>query len=276
MNRFNKYLIVVFVIMIISFMTGCSNGRINSDKLKQEQELYQNKVVEFFDVLIDNDSGKLKSLFSKNTIDNCEELEENINTLIDFYSSNENEFLFVSPSSEGLKEEGKEKVCLESVFPIINNGIYYWLYFSFTYIDEFDSSNIGITQVNFYTSDEYYIFYHSNEKIEKSVGLNLYIENTLEDTIICINNYPQLYKSTGNILDIEEVEEYLKNNKAINEFVSTFGDYDCKGTLVDSLESYYYEVTFNGEKVYLELSCDNGNIYSASLYNDREYLKTIL
>lgn len=276
MNRFNKYLIIVFVIMIISFMTGCSNGRINPDKSKQEQETYQNKVIEFFDVLKDNDSEKLKSLFSKNTIDNCEELEENINTLIDFYSSNENEFLFVSPSSEGLKEEGKEKVCLESVFPIINNGIYYWVYFSFTYIDEFEASNIGITQVNFYTSDEYYIFYHSNEKIEKSVGLNLYIENTLEDTIICINNYPQLYKATGNILDIEEVEEYLKNNKAINEFVSTFGDYNCKATLVDSLESYYYDVTFNGEKVYLELSCDNGNIDSASLYNDREFLKTIL
>ena len=276
MNRINKYLIIVFVIMIISFLTGCSNGSINPDKLKQEQELYQNKVVEFFDVLIDNDSEKLKSLFSKNTIDNCEELEENINTLIDFYSSNENEFLFVSPSSEGLKEEGKEKVCLESVFPIINNGIYYWVYFSFTYIDEFDSSNIGITQVNFYTRDEYYIFYHSNEKIEKSVGLNLYIENTLEDTIICINNYPQLYKSTGNILDIAVVEEYLKNNKAINEFVSTFGDYNCKATLVDSLESYYYEVIFNGEKVYLELSCDNGKIDSARLYNDRECLKTIL
>ena len=276
MNRFNKYLIIVFVIMIMLLMTGCSNGRINPDKSKQEQELYHNKVVEFFDVLIDNDSGKLKSLFSKNTIDNCEELEENINTLIDFYSSNENEFLFVSPSSERLKEEGKEKVCLESVFPIINNGIYYWVYFSFTYIDEFDSSNIGITEVNFYTSDEYYIFYHSNEKIEKSVGLNLYIENTLEDTIICINNYPQLYKTTGNILDIEEVEEYLKNNKAINEFLSTFGDYNCKATLVDSLESYYYEVTFNGEKVYLELSCDNGIIDSASLYNDRECLKTIL
>ena len=38
MNRFNKYLIIVFVIMIISFMTGCSNGRINPDKSKQEQE----------------------------------------------------------------------------------------------------------------------------------------------------------------------------------------------------------------------------------------------
>lgn len=276
MNRINKYLIIVFAIMIISFMTGCSNGRINPDKLKQEQETYQNKVIEFFDMLKDNDSGKLKSLFSKNTIDKCEELEKNINTLIDFYSSNENEFLFVSPSSEGLKEEGKEKVCLESVFPVINNEIYYWVYFSFTYIDEFDSSNIGITQVNFYTSDEYYIFYHSNEKIEKSVGLNLYIENTLEDTIICINNYPQLYKSTGNILDIEVVEEYLKNNKAINEFVSTFGNYNCKSTLVDSLEIYYYEVIFNGEKVYLELSCVNGNIDSASLYNDRECLKTIL
>ena len=276
MNRFNKYLIIVFVIMIISFMTGCSNGRINPDKSKQEQDTYQNKVIEFFDMLKDNDSEKLKSLFSKNTIDNCEELEENINTLIDFYSSNENEFLFVSPSSEGLKEEGKEKVCLESVFPIINNGIYYWVYFSFTYIDEFDSSNIGITQVNFYTSDEYYIFYHSNEKIEKSVGLNLYIENTLEDTIICINNYPQLYKSTGNILDIAVVEEYLKNNKNINGFISTFGDCNCKATLVDSLESYYYEVIFNGEKVYLELSCDNGKIDSARLYNDRECLKTIL
>ena len=276
MNRINKYLIIVFVIMIISFITGCFNGRIYSDKLKQEQETYQNKVIEFFDMLKDNDSEKLKSLFSKKAIDNCEELEENINCLIGFYSSDENEFLFVPIISESLKEDGKESVNVESVFPIINNGIYYWVYFSFTYIDEFDSSNIGIIQVNFYTSDEYYIFYHSNEKIEKSVGLNLYIENTLEDTIICINNYPQLYKSTGNILDIEEVEEYLKNNKSINEFVSTFGDYNCKTTLVDSLESYYYEVTFNGEKVYLELSCDNGNIDSARLYNDREFLKTIL
>lgn len=276
MNRFNKYLIIVFVIMIISFMTGCSTGRINPDKLKQEQETYQNKVIEFFDMLKDNDSEKLKALFSKNTIDNCEELDENINTLIDFYSSNENEFLFVSPSSEGLKEEGKEKVCLNSVFPIINNGIYYWVYFRFTYIDEFDSSNIGITQVNFYTSDEYYTFYHSNKELTKSIGLNLYIENKLEDTIVCINNYPQLYKNTGNILDIAVVEEYLKNNKNINGFISTFGDYNCKDTLVDSLESYYYEVTFNGEKVYLELSCDNGNIESASLYNDREFLKTIL
>lgn len=276
MNRINKYLIIVFVIMIISFITGCFNGRIYSDKLKQEQETYQNKVIEFFDMLKDNDSEKLKSLFSKKAIDNCEELEENINCLIGFYSSDENEFLFVPIISESLKEDGKESVNVESVFPIINNGIYYWVYFSFTYIDEFDSSNIGITQVNFYTSDEYYIFYHSNEKIEKSVGLNLYIENTLEDTIICINNYPQLYKATGNILDIEEVEEYLKNNKAINEFVSIFGDYNCKATLVDSLESYYYEVTFNGEKVYLELSCDNGIIYSASLYNDRKFLKTIL
>lgn len=271
-----KFVFAFLIVICMTLMTSCSSGKMNPDKLKEEQELYQNKVVEFFDVLKDNDSEKLKSLFSQNIIENCEELEKNINTLIDFYSSDENEFLFVSPNSEVLKDDDKEKVCLESVFPIINNRIYYWVYFSFTYIDEFDSSNIGITQVNFYTSDEYYIFYHSNEKIEKSVGLNLYIENKLEDTIVCINNYPQLYKSTGNILDIEVVEEYLKNNKTINEFISTFGDYNCKATLVDSLENYYYEVNFNGEKVYLGLVCDDGNISSVGLYNDREWLKTIL
>ena len=55
MNRINKYLIIVFVIMIISFFTGCSNDRIKLDKLKQEQELYQNKVVEFFDDNIELD-----------------------------------------------------------------------------------------------------------------------------------------------------------------------------------------------------------------------------
>ena len=72
-------MIIVFVIMIISFITDCSNGRINPDKLKQEQELYQNKVIKFFDVLKDSDSEKLKLLFSKNTIENCEELEEELN-----------------------------------------------------------------------------------------------------------------------------------------------------------------------------------------------------
>lgn len=275
MNRFNKYLIIVFV-MIILLMTACSKARMNPDTSAEEQKLYQNKVVEFFDLLKDNDSEKLKSLFSKNTIEYCEELEGNINTLIDFYSSDENEFLFVSPNSEDLIENGKEKVCIESVFPVINNEIYYWVYFSFIYIDEFDSNNIGISQINFYTSDEYYSFYHSNKKIAKSIGLNLYIENKLEKTIVCINNYPQLYKSTGTILDIEVVEEYLKNNKSINEFISEFGDSNCKSTLVDLLESYYYEVTFNGKKVYLELVCDDGNINSASIYNDREWIKTIL
>ena len=72
-------MIIVFVIMIISFITDYFNGRINPDKLKQEQELYQNKVIKFFDVLKDSDSEKLKLLFSKNTIVNCEELEEELN-----------------------------------------------------------------------------------------------------------------------------------------------------------------------------------------------------
>ena len=150
------------------------------------------------------------------------------------------------------------------------------MYFNYTYIDEFDSKNIGINQINFYTSYEYYIFYHSGNKLVNSIGLNLHIELELEDEIVCINTYPQLYKTTGNILNFDKIKDYLKYNKDMNSFISSFGEYNCKDALIDELDNYYYEILYNNKIVYLKLSCENNQIIEASLYNDREFNKKVI
>lgn len=265
--------ILFFVLLSLILLTGCSCGRINSNNEKYEEKLYKEKVEEFFDALKNDDVIGIKSLFSEYVIENDQDLEDKINRLINFYSKYETEFIFTGLTSEGLIEDGKKQRMASSVFPIINNNVYYWIYFDYVYVDEFNSFNIGIKQINFYTIDEYYMFYYSGDKLIENIGLNLCIENDLKEDIICINTHPYMYKSTENKLKFEDIIEYLKNNRDINNFILTFGDYNCKDSTFDS---YYYEVLYNNEIVYLELYCENTQIIDASLYNDREFIKKVL
>lgn len=270
MKKILNSFLFLLLILIVLLISSCE--RINSDKDKYEK-IYQEKVVDFFNSLKNNDSTEIKSLLSEYVIENDLNLEEDINILMNLFSHSYIELLFTSLTSENFTEEGKRQVIVSSVFPLINDGIYYWIYFDYVCIDEFNSTNIGIKQVNVYTSYEYYMFYHSDNKLIENIGLNLYIESDLKEDIVCINLTPYLFNFTGNVLKFEDVVKYLENNKDISDFIINFGDYNCKHK---TYNTYYYEVLYENNIIYLELTCENNQIVEANLYSDREFIRKVL
>ena len=105
-----KNLFLILIVLPFILIIGCSCENKDLESNLDVDALYQEKVKEFFDELKNNNVYGVKSLFSKNAIENDLNLEVSINELINFYTYDNNEFLFTSCASEKTVENGKEKV----------------------------------------------------------------------------------------------------------------------------------------------------------------------
>lgn len=276
MKLLNKKIFLSLTVIMILLLSSCSADRLNPNASFKDEQIFEKIVEEFFEALENNDVNTIKDLFSDNCIEEDKNLEENVEMLINFYSSAKTEFLFSLAASEKLQEDGKEKITIFNEIPIINQNTYYWVYLEYTSIDEFDPKNEGINQIDFYTADEKCIAFYNNEKIIEKSGLNLHIEKELEEEIRCIDSNPYKYTKINRNLNLEEVETFLKSNNSVEKFILNFGDYNCMFNFHESANLYYYELIDDDKVVYLELFCDKEKIIEASLYNDKEMIRKIV
>ena len=268
---------LIIVIATILCVTSCSH----ISKEKQEESLYQKAIDDFFSALKSKDSNGIKALFSKSAIEADADMQNNIDKLLEIYPSAPTQILFHGLLHGSYKQiDGLYRSVINSTFPIFCDGKYYWIYLELVYEDDFCTENIGISRIEFYTADEYCIYYHSDISCSSSeLGFHLFAEQQLENNVICIENCPYEYVYIERDLTFTEVKSFLQSNTSFSDFQKVFGQPNASQP-EDNMyfRVVFYEVFVDGaDPVYVELGVRNGNeIIYANLLNSTSYLESIL
>ena len=139
------------------------------------------------------------------------------------------------------------------------------------YENTFDEDEIGITQLDFCTADEYcYSFYDEDAQISDAVGLNVYADIKLDEEIRCISGKPHKYSQNTKPLDISSVKAFLKASQSLKEFENRFGEPNAENIYI------YYELPKTEGKVqYLQICEDEDEILSVCIVDDFKFIEVI-
>ncbi|MBQ9142924.1 MAG: Ig-like domain-containing protein [Lachnospiraceae bacterium] len=158
-------------------------------------------------------------------------------------------------------------------FPVISGDTYYWCRFSLMYENDEDASEIGVTQVLFFTAESYCeCRYTDGWKYPSERGLTVFAEDSLDCEVRAIQGNPHKYKVTGRVPGLDAAVQFLEENNSYSAFVEHFGEPNA----VDIY--YFYGLPMeNGEPRYLVLSVTEktDSIRKASVADDLEWLEIV-
>lgn len=242
-------LILTFAIVVCTFF-GCG-----SSYLKNQDKLYSEMLEAFFDALEKDDAQKIKSLFSKEVIENDTDLDDEIKKMISVYPNSKTTIITSSlpcMSEVQTDEKGRCVYSPGTCVPVICDGEYYWVYVELTYTEGTPIDSIAIKYLYFYTGDEYYIRFREDSPTD--IGLVVFAEQTSESQVVCINTIPYEFTPTDREIDVNKVEDFLKSSKDFNEFKEEFGLPNAA-----SESDYFYEISGEALK-YLCVRTENDEI----------------
>ncbi len=272
MKSFNR---ITCALMLFAFVLLVCSGCGSFDRLSEER-IYEEKIDAFFSALENEDSTALKSLFSPTVIQNDTDLDEQISKLISIYPNAKTEILFNGLlGGDYENQDGKFKSVAYTTFPVICDNQYFWVYFELVYEDDFFEENIGLSNVFFYTADEFCAFFHNDsEKLPDELGLLVFSDLKLEKEIRPIEGNPYEFTPIERTLNISDVENFLDKNKSLTEFIKVFGQPNAQGLLW----TYYYEITENdGSVKYFEIGVPNSkDIEYVNIVGEFEFIRSIL
>ncbi len=261
---------IISLTLILLIFTGCG-----SSKRLLEDKIYQEKIDSFFSALENQDSTALKSLFSQTVIEKDVDLDSQIEKLVSIYPLAKTDIKFNGlQSGEYETQDGKFKSSAHTVFPIICDGQYFWVYFELIYEDDFAEDNIGLNRVFFYTSDEYCALFHNDKQLPDDIGLVVFSNLKLENEVRPIEGQPYEFTAIDRKIYASDVENFLNKNRNLDEFYNKFGLPNAKGILW----TYYYEITeTDGTTKYLEIGCPNGDeIAYANIVSEFEFIRSVI
>ena len=271
MKRIFRIISLSIVVIMIFSLVSCFDFR-----YKKEKQLCWDTINSFFSALDNKNADELKGLFSKTAIAEDNDLDNDINNLLSIYPEAPTQILFDGLWSGSYSQsDGLYRSSIRMGTPVFCTGEYYWVFIELVYEDDFCADNIGVKSLEFYTADEYCIYFHCDDETDAHVdiGLSLFVENELEADVLCIGNIPYEYTYIDRELSAKEVEAFIKTNTSISDFVAKFGNPNVS----DDIGCYYYEVFVDGiAPVYLELFFDGDEITSANLVGTISHFKTII
>ncbi len=269
LTSIKKLLTLIIVLALAISFSGCGPFI-----RMQEEKIYKNNLNSLFDAIDKGDANAVKSLFSKNVLDNCPDLDMQIEKLFSVYPGKDAEVMFTDLISGSYHSEvGKFKSVACADFPIAHGNEYYWVFVELIYQDDFSPDNVGLNRVYFYTADEYCRFYHSDETYPSKIGLYVFSDFKLENPVRCIENYPYEFVPIQRDITSIEVEQFLNSNRQLDAFVARFGKPNANDTLCE----FYYEITdTNGDIVYLELAAENNQIIYANIVGEFQFIRCIV
>ncbi len=268
-----KKCIIIITVSLLLICTGCSTFSRYLQNT-EEEEIYNQTVNDFFTALDNGDSDAIYNMFSSDVQEKDSDLKEQIKRLIEVYSGPTdiigNDGIL---AGEYLSEGSQRTSLVYNEFPVVSQEKYYWCYFELMYENVADESQVGITEVLFYTADEYCILeYDKNAKRPDTVGLSVFADKTLNCEIRSIEGHPYKYTSDNETLNLSDVVAFFESSHKYTDFVKAFGEPNATNIF------YYYELPEeNGSPRYLQLSvdADTDTIYSASIVDDLKYLETV-
>ena len=226
---------------------------------------YEKTLNTFFDALDKGDKETIYNLFSPMAQKADAELKDDIDKLVALYTGPTDEVLWDGDSSgPWIRNDGKNEYYATSSFLVRSGDTYYWCYLKLLYEYDEDPKQIGITELEFYTADEYCIsqdnWFFNNERTENTLGLTVYSEQTLDCEVRLIEGKLHKYTPTEQFLNIDAVKEFLDSCYSYVEFVNQFGEPNAFRAY------YYYELPLqDGAPRYLKISLEKGNIFYANI-----------
>lgn len=239
----------------------------------KEERIYDEAVNTFFKALDARDANALKEQFSVKVQSETKDLEAQIQRLLEVYQGPTS----VIERSGGLGGEysnhyGDHESLAYDTFPVVSGDEYYWCRFEYMYEFDTDKNQIGITQVLFFTAQDYcYYRYKDDWKYPETKGLMVYADKELDCEVRCVSGYPYKY-TAGNVLDESKVKAFLEKNHDYSDFVQCFGE-------PNAVNIYYiYELpAVDGKPRYLSVGVDESKdaVYGVSVVSDLEWQYTL-
>jgi hypothetical protein len=268
MKRFGMLLL-----LIACMFSLCGCGLLlMSDRV--EKSVYHDAITTLFKALDAGDRDGVRLLFSPYVQAQDENLDADIEKLFSVYHGPMDEIGWDGLLAGSYTNHyGDRERSVYAHFPVRCGDIYYWCDLELMYENTVDSSQIGVTQLSFYTADEWCLnAYDDDATWCDEAGLSVFADRSVDEEIRCICGNPYLYQKSEEPLDLEEVEAFFEKSNSYSEFVGRFGEPNAENYFI------YYELPpENGEPRYLQISHDdwNGKIYGACIVDQFAYIDTV-
>ena len=275
MNRTVYRILRVLVAELLSVslclsLFGCLFGETREQR---EERLYAEAIEQVFAALDEGNANALRQLFSEEAQQGDPDLDGDITRLMEVYGGSyvTHGFDGLLHSSASFEPEGRTH-SVSATTPVEAGGAYYWVYLRLTYQCDPDPAQVGITELEFYTADEWSLFlYDEDRMIEESLGLTVYADKTLDREVRCIDGNPIQY-TPREAIDPDEAVEQLNKTDSFSAFKERFGE------PVGSWVCHYYPLPDeDGEARWLRIGDDerDDRVYSATVVDRFEYLETL-
>ena len=270
MKSIKKALYFVLLAFLLFSMVSCRLVYIPNDEEKAFEEI----LPKLFEALKNGNEDAIYDLFSPTVRKQSNNLQEQISALITDYSVPIDEFDLENVpihQSEHIGNPGNWARA-DATIPARSGDDYYFFTIYLVY-EHYDENQIGITQLEFYTSDEMCAFRESDDQWIERKGLYLHTEKNLGCEIRTIDGGPIRYMPTNHTINVEEVQEFLKSSSSFPEFIERFGEANAKSPVVNY---YYYELPKeNGEPRYLLVSEHDEVIRIITIVDDFKFVEML-
>lgn len=271
----------VLLAALCCFHTGCGFNKYLL--ISSEEKIYNQTVDDFFQALDARDKEALKELFAPSVRKKDKTLDENIDKLLECYSGPTD----ICKRDGGMvagsysNDHGKGSAEVDSGFPVVSNGKYYWCYFTLMYKNDWDKDEIGIKEVRLATIEyecEARYAYDAESRAgmmdkggddSDESALLVLTECSVDYEARFVGGYPKKFMPIDRELSQAQVEEFFQTSYSYSEFVKEFGQPNVPGEFTD--DSCAYELSDEGDEPrYLHLILDNDGdtIFSAWVVND--------
>ena len=273
---------VIFIFAVAC--TGCSaaksiweygkslmDGEVSVDP---EKECYIQTVEDFLAAIDAKDKEAIRDLFAENISQTDSDFNQQMDLLLQSYPGptdfwdRENLLL----AGEYSNHYGSKTSAAYTTFLLISQGDYFWCSMKLTYENDEDPRAIGITYLTLFSAEYYCAVRYEEQGAEfpEDSGLHVLMDYPLDCDIRVVNGNPVKYTSTGTVLDEEEVKSFLQEKNECQAFEAQFGPPNAISTY------FVYELPMeNSQPRYLELGENKGEIYSAFVVDDIQWLYTL-
>lgn len=263
-----KFLCLMVSVLLLFGFWGCGP---EAGYVQKDQKAVQDTIDALFDALDRKDAEGVYALFSKAVRAQDAGLKEQMAYLLSVYSGPVEQIGWNGLlAGGGSYNHGAKSKYADTTFPVRTAQGYYWCYLSLMYENNTNKQKIGITQLDFYTAEEYCILRYSDEKQIEAIGLHVYAEKTLEAEVRCIDGWPLQYDSATKPLKLDDVKAFLETSNDFAAFQEAFGKPNAQ-----HIYTYYTLPEENGKLAYLQISEYDGKIGTVSIVDHFEWLEKV-
>lgn len=285
--RKRKFLFYRTMVLIVLGMlcTGCKTVNTLSEHLKrnrmkpyvsQEEKFYNQAVNQFFEALDSRDKDAIRILFSSYIQKTDENLDEQIELLLEAYSGPTDICKADGSSLHGeySNQYGKQTSLVDSVFPIVSNGTYYWCWFQLMYRNDSDKEQIGVTRIALLSADYYCAIKYGDEDavFPDNESISVLMEYPMNSEVRAIDGNPYKYIEIERTLTKEKVISFFETSNKYSKFIEQFGEPNAANIY------YMYELLSEENKLYylrLGVNERTDSIYNASVVDEFGYVETL-